>query len=139
MSPKKAQICIDALTQVDVIGLLVGTTGLAGMVADQIGPEILGKSSASKMTIKENIAEPPPLPQWRFVDFWIHLLTDYLTPQALHQHFSHSSTLSDPFFTGLLRLYTTPRVRHGPCTPSILAGLWRVLAIPLDGTRLTAF
>ena len=32
VSPKKAQIFIDALTQVDVIGLLVGTTGLAGMV-----------------------------------------------------------------------------------------------------------
>ena len=32
VSLKKAQICIDALTQVDVIGLLVGTTGLAEMV-----------------------------------------------------------------------------------------------------------
>ena len=32
MSLKKAQICIDALTQVDVIGLLIGTTGLAEMV-----------------------------------------------------------------------------------------------------------
>ena len=32
MSLKKAQIFIDALTQVDVIGLLVGTTGLAGVL-----------------------------------------------------------------------------------------------------------
>ena len=31
VSLKKAQIFIDALTQVDVIGLLVGTTGLAGI------------------------------------------------------------------------------------------------------------
>ena len=31
VSPKKAQIHIDALTQVDVIGLLIGTTGLAGI------------------------------------------------------------------------------------------------------------
>ena len=64
------------------------------------------------------------------------LLTDYLTPQALYQHFSRSSTLSVPFLTGMLQLYTTLRVRHGPW---IFVGLWRVLAIPLDGMRLTAF
>ena len=32
VSLKKAQICIDALTQVDVIGLLVGMTRLAGVL-----------------------------------------------------------------------------------------------------------
>ena len=67
------------------------------------------------------------------------LLTDYLTPQALYQHFSRSSTLSVPFLTGMLQLYTTPRVRDGPWAPLIFTGLWRVLAIPLDGMRLTAF
>ena len=55
MSPKKVQICIDALTQVDVIGLLVGTTRLAGMV-DEIGlgrvKMRFGKSSESKIPIQ---------------------------------------------------------------------------------------
>ena len=42
VSLKKAQIFIDALTQVDVIGLLVGTTRLAGVLdgidLDRTGP-----------------------------------------------------------------------------------------------------
>ena len=55
MSLKKVQIFIDALTQVDVIGLLVGTTGLAEMNRQiELGRVKLrfGKSSASKYQFK---------------------------------------------------------------------------------------
>ena len=55
VSLKKARIFIDALTQVDVIGLLVGTTGLAEMNRQiELGRVKLrfGKSSASKIPIQ---------------------------------------------------------------------------------------
>ena len=111
MSLKKAQIFIDALTQVDVIGLIVGTTALAGMVADRIGPEILGKSSASKMSIKENIAEPPPraaMAVCRLLDPFINRLSYSSGPP------STLLPLIDPFYSLPYKDPTTPRVRHGP-------------------------